>query len=350
MIRADTKRLVRTRFALRCGYCGVADSEVGADALKDSPHTRVSPATRERVRLVAAELGYYPNLFARRLVNRRSSNLIGLVSTIITGNNVRERQYNHVRYAFAATDYEIALVTAVHPERLADSLATFLRLQPAAILWGTEWQDPPNLEEGLTRYVESGGIVISFDDERTVPCDSVVFDEVEHTRLSMGHLLDLGHRLIGVGIDEWPYGVHAQGIFHALNDYGLNPDTAIRLYDTGNDSSFEVGVRVAETWLAQPDRPRAMCLWTDRQAAGFMRRVTDAGVRVPQDVSVIGHGDEEYCAYLVVPLTTVTRIENTIVEYALTLLHERLSGKYVGEARRIVVPSRLILRKSTQSA
>ncbi|MDX1933881.1 MAG: LacI family DNA-binding transcriptional regulator [Capsulimonadales bacterium] len=318
-----------------------------ADALKDRPNVRVAPATREAVRQEAARLGYQPNVFARRLVNRRAGNLIGLVSKRFSGYHIRERQYTQLHCALAETEYELAFVSAAHQERLAEAVNGFLRLQPAALLWATEWKDPPALEAALTEYIEAGGIVVSFDDDRDVPCDSVVFDEIEHAELAMRHLLELGHRFIGVGLDEWPHGLHAQGVFRALTACGLDPERHLRFYPSGDWHDFEDGTATAEAWLAQADRPAAMSLFNDRKAAGFIRRVTDAGVRVPEDVSVIGHDNENFCPYLATPLTTVTRFESLIVETALELLRDRLERRYVGPPRRRVIRSRVIVRAST---
>ena len=318
-----------------------------ADSLKDRPASRVAPATREAVREAAARLGYQPNVFARRLVTRRAGNLIGLVSARFSGNHIREQEHSQLREALIQTDYELAFVSAAHPERLADSVAAFARLQPAALIWATEWQDPPELEAELTRYIEAGGIVVSFDDEREVPCDSVIFDEVAHTELSMRHLLELGHRYIGVGMDEWPYGIHAKGVFRALAAYGLDPERDIRAYPMSITPDYEEGEQVAERWLTESNPPTALCLWNDRQAAGFLRRVTREGVRVPEDVSVIGHDNEHFCGYLTVALTSVTRWDPAIVETALEMLHDRLEGRYSGAPRRRFIYSKLKVRHST---
>ena len=321
-----------------------------ADALKDRPNARVAPATREAARREAAQLGYQPNPFARRLVNRRANNLIGLVSKRFSGYHIREREYAQLRGSLAETEYELAFVSAAHSERLADTVTAFARLQPAALLWATEWQDPPELQQALSDYIESGGIVVSFDDDRAVPCDSVVFDEAEHAEMAMRHLLGLGHRFIGVGIDEWPYGLHAQGVYRALAAYGLDPERNIRFYPSGDYHDFEDGVDTAMQWISQSDRPAAMSLFNDRKAAAFIRTVTDAGFRVPEDVSVIGHDNENFCPYLVTPLTSVTRFDSLIVEATLGFLRDRLEGKYSGPARRRIIHSRVIIRSSTRPA
>lgn len=318
-----------------------------ADALKDRPNARVAPGTRAFVRQEAARLGYRPNLFARRLVHGRANNLIGLVSARFSGNQTREEERSQLHRALLKTEYELAFVSAAHQERLAETVAAFIRLRPAALLWATEYQDPPAMEEELTRYIHAGGIVVSFDDERDVPCDASIFDEVEHTELAMRHLLELGHRFIGVGIDEWDFGVHPQGVFRALAAYGLDRETAIRVYENDVNPSYETGERIAERWLSEPNRPTAMCLWTDRQAGGFIHRVTRAGVKIPEEVSVIGHGNEHFGPYLPVALTSMTRFDPLLVETALELLNDRLEGRYSGPPRRRITHSKLILRAST---
>jgi DNA-binding LacI/PurR family transcriptional regulator len=111
---------------------------------------------------------------------------------------------------------------------------------------------------------------------------------------------------------------------------------------------FEAGgVVVAEQFLQLNDRPTAICIVNDNMAAAFVNRLARAGVRVPHEVSVIGHDDSLAAQSSVVPLTTVTHYADEHCRLITEALLERLEGKYCGPPRTMSLHGKLVVREST---
>jgi DNA-binding LacI/PurR family transcriptional regulator len=312
-----------------------------SDALKETPSGYVAPQTRERVQAAAARLGYRPNLHARRLVTQRATSVVGIYSSVVPSYELQLIKLNAVQRALAAQGYEQNLAIGG-----AEAFARLARQNPAGLVvfnWGNAL---PTLEP----YLHPETQLVVLDNRTTVPPsgDLVCFDRTENTRLATQHLLALGHRRLGVFLnpDHWPMGERGRGVQAALAAFGLGT-AAVHYYPTGLPAGFETGRLVAEQWLADRQRPTGMVLLNDETAAGFLTCVQAAGVRVPDDVSVVGHDNRAWSSHLSVPLTTVTHPAEKIAEAAVVLLLERLRGTYSGPSREITVGSELVLRAST---
>lgn len=312
-----------------------------SDALKETPSGYVAPQTRERVQAAAARLGYRPNLHARRLVTQRASNVVGIYSHVVPTYELQLTKLNAVQKTLAAQGYEQNLAIG--------GIETFGRLarqNPAGLVvfnWG-------NALPTLEAYLHPETQLVVLDNHTALPAhaDLVSFDRTANTRLATQHLLERGHRRLGVFLpqDHWPEGERGRGVQAALTAFGLEL-SAVRHYSTSTSASYETGRLVAEQWLADTRRPTGMVLLNDETAAGFLTRVQAAGVRVPEEVSVVGHDNRAWSPHLSVPLTTVTHPAQEIAEAAVTLLLERLTGTYSGPSRKITVGSELVLRAST---
>lgn len=312
-----------------------------SDALKETPSGYVAPQTRERVQAAAARLGYRPNLHARRLVTQRATNVVGIYSSVVPTYELQLIKLNAVQKALAAQGYEQNLAIGG-----AEAFARLARQNPAGLVvfnWGSSL---PALEP----YLHPETQLVVLDNPTAVPAnaDLAYFDRTENTRLATQHLLALGHRRLGVFLnpDHWPQGERGRGIQAALAAYELELST-VRHYAANLHAGFDTGSLVAEQWLAETQRPTGMVLLNDETAAGFLTRVLAAGVRVPGDVSVVGHDNRAWSPHLSVPLTTVTHPAEKLAEAAVALLLERLAGAYCGPTREITIGSELVLRAST---
>jgi DNA-binding LacI/PurR family transcriptional regulator len=107
------------------------------------------------------------------------------------------------------------------------------------------------------------------------------------------------------------------------------------------------GAQLAELFLRQKKRPTALCIVNDRAAAGFIGATWRAGLRVPQDLSVVGHDDLEMAAWFPIPITTVSSNIGEIAEQVVELATSRIEGRYQGPPREMVVRGRLMLRNTT---
>ncbi len=179
-----------------------------------------------------------------------------------------------------------------------------------------------------------------------VDLPTVQIDNIDAARKATQHLLDLGHRRIGF-ITGPLWNVLSRDRLHgyrdALLDAGLTFEDA--LVAQGN-FSIASGVTAASQLLDLPDRPSAIFASNDEMAIGAIRAARDRGLRVPQDVSVMGFDDIRFAAFVDPPLTTVSQPGAEIGRVAMTLLLRILTGQPIDD-RRILLPTHLVLRSST---
>jgi LacI family transcriptional regulator len=105
-------------------------------------------------------------------------------------------------------------------------------------------------------------------------------------------------------------------------------------------------MEAADRFLAMADRPRAVFVSTDRQAMGFVERVVSQGVRVPEDLAIVGYDDIPFAACARVPLTTVAIPMRRMGELAAELLFDRMEGKGPRESQQTLLAPELVIRAS----
>ena len=163
------------------------------------------------------------------------------------------------------------------------------------------------------RLVFVNGALDTFD----VPCVSV--DERHAGYLATKHLLSLGHRRIGFvagPADYLPTREKAAGRAEALREEGLPPDGIV----AHGDFSFEGGRRAANALLTLADRPTAVICSSDVIAIGVVQEARELGIRVPEDLSVVGFDGIEASSWVDPPLTTIEQPIGQIASTAVDLL------------------------------
>ncbi|MGW4964558.1 LacI family DNA-binding transcriptional regulator [Nonomuraea sp. NPDC004186] len=160
------------------------------------------------------------------------------------------------------------------------------------------------------------------------------------------HLIELGHRRIAMIIG--PAGrltsrVRLDGYRAALDQAGIEP--APELIRHG-DYSHEPAYRLSLELLRLPDRPTAVFAGNDLQALGTYRAAKECGLRVPEDVSVVGFDDLPFAQWIAPPLTTVRQPLENMAGMAVRLLVQLINGEQP-ETLRVELATRLIVREST---
>ena len=152
--------------------------------------------------------------------------------------------------------------------------------------------------------------------------NSVVLDRAAGTCAATEHLIRLGHCRIGFVGKAWdvplPSASKGQGYLRAMQKYGLAPER-VALEDWGPgvlEESYRAGIRMGGTF----DRPTALVCWSDLVAMGICRGLQEVGVRVPEDVAIVGFNDIQIGAYFTPPLTTVAQPVEDICQKAMELL------------------------------
>jgi LacI family transcriptional regulator len=112
----------------------------------------------------------------------------------------------------------------------------------------------------------------------------------------------------------------------------------------GDNTGYEA---MRELLKASP-RPDGVFCYNDPVAAGAVKAILEAGLRVPEDIAIIGAGNVHYSDLLRVPLSTIDQSSSTIGEAAADLLCECMEAKTPAEMKRIFIPSRLVVRDSSR--
>jgi LacI family transcriptional regulator len=166
------------------------------------------------------------------------------------------------------------------------------------------------------------------------------------------HLVGLGHERIGAIISGEPFNTpeqqRLQGLRAALSEAGLDGRES-HLFVTG-DTDIPGGERAAREWLALPEGPSAVFATNDRLAMGFIHTLRQAGVRLPQEMAVVGYDDTPFAPFFQVPLTTVALPSHEMGHMAAELLFRRIQQPEDGaQVERIILQPRLVVRESCGS-
>ncbi len=319
---------------------------------------RISDAMRERVLGFAQEIGYAPDPLAQRLASRAKSRMVCLCSGSLDPGRGSEK-IALIQSALTDLGLEVPLYTpAKSTSRSPDAqLALFRQLRrqrPLAIVCSVHAFHDVAFAE-LEQFQNEDGIVVTYDLPVPLSCDQVIFDRVDNAYQGARYLLERGHRHIGLGISRLSgakmsnlnttQNLRATGFRQALREWGqpLHKEWVFE-----NSTYERGGAEMAQHFLSLKKRPTALCIVNDYVALAFMVEMQRAGVRIPEDVSIVGYDDQPIAAYCPVPLTSVSQPAEKIVEAAVELLAARLNGEN-GPPRTITIRGTLIERQSVAS-
>ncbi len=305
-------------------------------ALSGSP--KVSPASRERIEQAAAELGYRPNAAARSLSVRRSRTIGVLILDL--HNPVFAEILDGVQSEVRQHGFNTMLVTGgENPALEQEEIETLLEFQVEGLILISH-RLPGDVLQRFAAEVPT--VVVTRDDLTGPGIDTVGNDDVAGARIAVDHLVKLGHRRIVClnGGDNPVSHLRAQGYSDAMTAHGLADQIDI-LPGGLTDSS---GYRAAEAALVL--KPTALVVANDIAAIGATAAVENAGLRVPEDVSVIGYDGISLGGLRRVNLTTIAQPLAELGRRAA----ERILGRIAdpaGPAHRDSLASELVVRGTT---
>lgn len=301
----------------------------------------VRPETRQKVIETIERLGYRPNDLARALLHRRT-NVVGLVVPDIT-NPYYPNLVRGAEDAASAAGYRVVLCnTDRDVEKTNAYLDTLVKSRADGIVvagGGADHTVSPQLFEPYgTRIVLVG--------RHDLPYPSVQVDNVGAAREATDHLIALGHRRIA--FVAGPLVSHTvqdrlAGYRAALRDAGLPvDDRLVREGDFQEASGYAAGSALIAEGTGPEQVPSAIVAANDRMALGAMAALADRGLRVPEDVSVVGFDDVSIASYVRPALTTVAIPSYRIGHAAMTMLVEAEDPPMDGQPQ--LLPTTLILR------
>ena len=298
----------------------------------------VLPVTRQRVQDAIRQLGYTPNLQARSLRTARTNVIVALVPDI--SNPFFAEVIRGIEQVAHSNRYSVLLGDTQYSSEREQAYADLLGARQADGLITLLPHIPKVATAGPLPIVNACEYVM--DPSVT----SVYVDNVAGTREAVEYLLNLGHRSIAfvAGPMNSPISIDRdKGYGAALLAAGVKRN---RRLTVEGDFSAESGIRAAESLFARRESFTALFCSNDEMALGALRAIKSRGLKVPEDISVVGFDDIRFARYCDPPLTTVSQPMGDIGREAMTLLIEILSGTDVPPRKRIL-PTQLVVRGST---
>ncbi len=305
-------------------------------------HPEISAETRARILAVAQKMNYRPNQFARALTTNRSF-LIGIVvpdlmhsyfSEICRGVESRARPSGY-QNLICSTDEE--------PRKEMDEIEALLSRTDGLIVASAAGESELKFYRQL---LKDGARIVLIDRLLTgLKCSAVITDDLEVGILGTRHLISLGHKKVGHlrGTIASTSLNRFEGYKRAMEEAGLpTPANAIRECGfTEND-----GYVAMKKWVAEGSLPTAVFAANDPAAIGAMAALNETGVRVPEDLAIVGAGSIHYGDMLRIPLTTVGWSTLEMGQAAAELLLQSIDEKSKATPRQVMVKPELVVRFS----
>jgi DNA-binding LacI/PurR family transcriptional regulator len=319
---------------------GVSVSTVGR-ALADDP--RISAKTKSRVREVAGQLGYVGNLPARQMRGAKS-NLIGLMLPDI-------RNYFYATIAEALSEccssngYQLALSIANDPETEARHVTELISARAAGIVIVPTANPKRETRDLLNNFPHVQLL------RRVNSYKSAWFGINDEDCLCEGtkHLLNLGHQriaYIGGSRDLSTGNARRAGFRRAFTEMGVDFDNAIEVF--GPPSSAQYGATAVIDLLNRPEPPTALITGTIRVTQAILEILHQRGVSAPEDISIVGFGDNPEFKWWGPGLTTICMpIEDLATTCGLWFLHHIESEKPTNLLHSSLANASLTIRGST---
>jgi DNA-binding LacI/PurR family transcriptional regulator len=320
---------------------GVTASTVSA-VLNDSAAARSVPErTKKRILTAARALNYRPNFFARSLrVNRTYT--IGVILEEI-GDAYGSLIVSGIERYLRKENFFFLTVAHRHNKKLLSTYSTMLqdRGVEGFITVDTFLADEPSLPT-----VAVGG------HRKIKRVTNLVLDHVHGVSQALQHLRDLGHERIAF-MKGAAVSVDAEDRWNAICQMAtklgihMRPELTIQL--EGDDPTPRLGYPFARQLLRRKEPFTALFAYNDISAIGSIAAFQEAGLRVPEDISVVGFDDIQGAAYINPPLTTVRQPLQEMGEIAARTLLDRIEAR-LKEVPEIAVEPELVVRKSTARA
>ncbi len=301
----------------------------------------VAPHTRQRVQRAIAELNYRPNRAARSLVTGRSRAIHVLICdkyNLRTTPAMEETAYQAGYQLRLSALHETHSVTELR-QQLTDIVTG--QVDGVAII--LPWQQVAYAE---LLQIADGVPLIMVGSGMGENANSVVIDQQRGTRLAIEYLLELGHRRLAeicgsVKMYE-DAEIRHRTFLEVLRERNLQPGPC----EAGNFTMDRGYAAMRKLLARRADEPfTAVFCANDETALGAMHAIYDAGLRVPEDISIVGFDDAPFARHCVPPLTTVRQDNDALGSLAIRRLLTLIEQPDAAPQRQIILPT-LVIRES----
>jgi LacI family transcriptional regulator len=297
----------------------------------------VRPSTRERVLAVARRMGYRPNAIARGLVTRRTMTL-GLVVPDIK-NPFFPEIAGGVEDAARDAGFGVLLCNSnwqKASEREYVALLAGRRVEGIILAPISRVEDP-----FADRPMAELPVVFVASTPHGTTRSYVVIDNVRGALLATRRLLDAGRAPVAfIGSLESAYDERFAGYRQALEEHGMpGEERYVRFGDMRQESGHRLFLRMIE----DGDRPRSVFAENDLMALGCLQAARECGLRVPEDIAIVGFDDIPFASFPEVQLTTIRQPTYDMGRMAVDIL---LGSASAARARQVVLEPQLVVRRT----
>jgi DNA-binding LacI/PurR family transcriptional regulator len=320
---------------------GVAHTTVSR-ALRGSP--LISPATTDRIKQIASEMGYHPSAAARSLKTNRSQTLGVIVSAI--DDPFFSEILQGIDDVAQECGYSLFIAASQRSQLREQHIVCTMREQrvDGVILCST----PFSSEQSKQLRADEIPLVVINNQSAEDYRYSIYHDDLDGSRQVMRHLIELGHeRIAYLG---YPHSgrTNAQRLQGYRGEMAAAGLTALESYEVDAQTSDPSGGEVATNQiLTLFPGPTAIFCYNDMLAIGLLRGLQDAGLRIPEDISVAGFDNITISAFTTPPLTTLDQPKRTIGAQAARLVLGLLEGAEDTSPKIQTLKGTLLVRRST---
>jgi DNA-binding LacI/PurR family transcriptional regulator len=315
---------------------GVSKSLVSL-VLRGAPN--VSDHRRAAVERAITELGYRPSAAARSLVQRRTATIGVLVADL--HNPFFAEVYDGLRAHATSLGYRTLLGSGDQlSSQEEETVETMLELRVDGLVLLSPRVSPRVLRDA----VQTTPVVIAGSNLRVPRVDTVSSDEAEGTALAVAHLVGLGHRRIAhIAGSSSRRDPRREGYEAAMRASGLGARVRVIIGDHNTD---EGGYESMRELLSDRRPPTAVLANNDLAAVGALGALDEAGIRVPEDISLVGYDNSYLAGIRHIGLTSVNQPRLEMGRLTMAALHRRITGGG-GRARHEVLRPDLVVRSTT---
>jgi len=302
----------------------------------------VSDRLMKRVWQAIEQLNYFPNTHARSLVSGRSR-ILGIIVENITNPFFPELIQNFEEVA-VAHGYEILVSSSnSDPAILTNCVRRMLERKVEGVAVMTFGEEEPVLDQLTHRDIPMVLAEFKLDDPKT---STILLDYTTGMRAAVNHLMALGHRKIGflAGPHKLHSAITRENDFRtAMREAGLQVEPA---WVIESDHTLRGGVASFDKLRALAVQPTAVLCSNDMTAIGVLRAAYMGGLKVPQDLSVVGLDDIDFAEFTLPPLTTIRLSRADLARAAFDALRAQ-TGENGKLQREFLVSTSLVVRGST---
>lgn len=321
---------------------GVSQTTV-SHVLNNNMAISVPPETRQRILDAIDQLGYVPDRTARSLRTRKTYTIAGIIPDIM--NPFYPAFERGVQNVADHHGYDLIMYNT---DGIAEKEQKCLRLLQQGRVDGVIGVFFQLTARDLRPLLERNIAVVRLEARRQeageLPLDNLYVDNSAAARTAVAYLIDRGHNKIGMITGQaGPWQTRVLGYRQALAEHHIPLD---EILIQSSDFTEKGGYQGMQQLLMLSPRPTAVFAANDLMAMGALIALREAGLRVPQDIAVMGFDDIPAAKLVNPPLTTISQFSEKLGQRAAEMLFERMEGIASPEGRCEEMPYELIVRES----